>query len=120
MSEYNLFSAFDIEKHKATYINYLEVIIDPSGIVHYATPSHQEFLIKMACERANITREQLNNQCPREYYFDFMRWLIIRTGAVAVWNEHCMAVDPNIKQIATLRKLKMAGLYKGAIPKIVD
>lgn len=46
MEEYNLYCKFDIQKHKETYKNYLEVIIDEEGSIHYAVPSHQEFLIR--------------------------------------------------------------------------
>lgn len=38
--EYNLYSQFDVSKHKQTYTNYLEVIIDSDGNVMYAVPSH--------------------------------------------------------------------------------
>ena len=110
MSEYNLFCEFDIEKHKQTYINYLEVVIDPDGKIIYAVPSHQEKLISVACEKLKVTRKELNELCPPEYYFDFMRWLILQTGYVVVWNENCMSDKPIIKQTAALRRLKMAGL----------
>lgn len=33
-------SPFDIETHKATFVNYLEVCIDEGGTPHYAVPSH--------------------------------------------------------------------------------
>ena len=64
-SEYNVYSDFDIEKHKKTYIHYLEVVIDENGKIMYAVPSHQEKLITLACKRLNITREELNSMCPQ-------------------------------------------------------
>lgn len=39
-------SPFDIETHKATFVNYLEVCIDEGGTPHYAVPSHQEWLVR--------------------------------------------------------------------------
>ena len=69
---YDLHSDFDIQKHKENFINYLEVVIHPDGSVHYAVPSHQEYLIRYICEHRNITREELEAKCPREYYCDFM------------------------------------------------
>lgn len=36
---------FDIETHKKTFKNYLEVIILENGRIVYAVPSHQEKLI---------------------------------------------------------------------------
>lgn len=118
--QYSLYSRFDIEKHKATYVNYLEIIIGADGTTAYAVPSHQEFLIKVACAKNGWTRDQLKAACPREYWWDFMEWLSIITGAMAVWNEHFVCHKPTVKQIGMLRKLKMAGIYKGAIPNISE
>lgn len=116
MSEYNLHSEFDIEKHKAKYVNYLEVIIDADGKVMYAVPSHQEKCIALACKKLGVTRDELNAMCPREFYFNFMRWLCEITGAVAVWDYNCEYWECTVKQIGMLRRLKMEGLYKGDIP----
>ena len=113
---YGLHSEFDIEKHKATFVDYLEVVIDADGKVMYAVPSHQEKLIALACQKLGITRDELNAKCPREYYFDFLKWLCFTTGAMSVWNDFCEYGNPSVKQIGILRKLKMAGLYKGVIP----
>lgn len=118
--EYNLYCAFDIEKHKQTYIDYLEVVIDEDGTVMYAVPSHREKLIAMACAKTGMNREQLNAICPPEYYADFATWLCMVSGAVAVWNSCIVAADLTVKQIGALRRLKMAGLYHGAVPKVGD
>lgn len=43
----------------------------------------------------------------------------MQAKAVAVWNNDCCCGRSiNRKQIATLRRLKMAGVYGGTIPKI--
>ena len=42
-----LHSPFDIKVHKQTFINYLEVVISPEGIVEYAVPSHVEKLLQI-------------------------------------------------------------------------
>ena len=43
----------------------------------------------------------------------------MQANAVAVWNNDCCyGLGINRKQIGTLRKLKMAGVYGGTIPKI--
>ena len=116
MSEYNLYCEFDLEKHKETYVMYLEVLIDPDGKVMYAVPSHQEKAIKIACQKLGVTREELNRMCPREYYFDFMRWLCKISGVMAVWTHDCEYWEPTVKQIGKLRQLKMEGLHTGPIP----
>lgn len=55
--EYSIYSDFDMECHKNTFTNYLEVVIGENGKIMYAVPSHQEKLIKLACEKLNVTRE---------------------------------------------------------------
>lgn len=76
---------FDLEQHKKTFIHYLEVVIDENGKIMYAVPSHQEKLIALACDKLNVTREELNAMCPQEYYFDFMDWICKMSGVCAVW-----------------------------------
>lgn len=114
---YGLHSDFDIEKHKQTFVHYLEVVIDPDGKVMYAVPSHQRKMIHIACERLGLTQQELYDLCPREMYWDFIRWLSEVSGLMAVWESHCEVYKPTVKQIATLRRLKMAGLYAGVIPR---
>lgn len=84
--EYSVYSDFNIEQHKKKFINYLEVVIDENGKIMYAVPSHQEKLIRLACEKLKVTREELNTMCPEECYFDFVKWLCKVSGACAAWN----------------------------------
>ena len=119
MSEYGLHSEFDIDKHKDTFVNYLEVNIEPNGHVLYAIPSHQELAINMACKAKGWTREQLNDACPPEYYFDFIKWVLSLTGCIAVWNDFYIG-EANEAQLNTLRELRDAGIYKGDIDDYDD
>lgn len=114
--EYSIYSEFSIEKHKQTFIHYLEVVIDESGKIMYAVPSHQEKLISLACEKLGISREKLNDMCPEEYYFDFVTWLFMISGACAVWEKFAMANKFTKEQISALQLLKKEGLYLGDIP----
>ena len=119
MSEYGLGSAFDIEKHKATFQDYLKVIIETDGEILYATPSHQEKAVEFAGKKLRMTRQKISDMCPREFYGDYLRWLLSLTGAAAVWNNMVLAPAPTKAQVSSLRKLKIAGLYHGTIPKIL-
>lgn len=116
---YNLYSEFDIEQHKKTFIHYLEVVIDENGKIMYAVPSHQEKLIAISCEKLNVTREELNAMCPQEYYFGFMPWLCKMSGACAVWDNFIKRDKLTKQQIRALQMLKDNGLYLGQIPKEV-
>lgn len=113
---YDLNSAFDIEQHKAHYINYLEVIITRDGVIEYAIPSHQEKLIEIACDQLGLTREESGKKCPVEYWFNFLEWLCNLTGCISVWNNYFIAgsdLKPNTMQIKAMRDLVSSGLYTG-------
>lgn len=120
--EYSVYSPFDIKKHKETYINYLEVLILEDGTIEYAVPSHQEKALEIACKKLNKTKQEIEDMCPREYYCDFLTWLLGITGSISVWGtsaEYFIVYKTiNKKQIATLKRLKKHGLYKGNIPII--
>ena len=116
--KYDLQSKFDIEKHKETFPHYLEVIIGPDGDVMYAVPSHQYKMIDIACQKYSVDRKGLDAMCPYEYWFDYMRWLCNITDCIAVWEHGIEYYSVNHKQVAMLRRLKMAGLYTGMSPEI--
>lgn len=111
-----LHSPFDIETHKNVFVNYLEVIIDQEGVVHYAVPSHQEWLINKAIVVLGLSsREELCDECPDEYALSPMEWLTEVTGCVSIWDDHFIG-NPTTKQIKTMRELKNASIYRGDIP----
>lgn len=105
-------SPFNIETHKATFINYLEVVISEDGTVMYAVPSHQEKVILLACQKLNVTRDELNELCPQEYYFDFMTWLCKISGCVALWNDRMIGMA-NEQQLEAIKQLAEENLYRG-------
>lgn len=109
-----LHSPFSIEVHKENFKSYLEIVILENGVVEYAVPSHQEKLISLACSRLNVTRDELNDLCPPEYYGDFITWLNIVSHAIPVWNEFYMG-KPNENQLKTLQLLQDEKLYLGRI-----
>lgn len=65
------YSEFDLSKRQKTYVNYLEVIVNSSGKVMYAVPSHQEKLVSIAMEYLGVSREELWGMCPPDYYFEW-------------------------------------------------
>lgn len=104
---------FDIETHRQTFIKYLEVCIDPEGTVHYAVPSHQQWLIRRYMEQQGYGDE-------REAWDDLPTWcdaiedFARLTGCVAVWRGFYVG-EPNARQRAVLRRLKIEGLYEGRL-----
>ena len=115
---YSLYHKFNLEKHKQTFVKYLEVVIDSDGEVHYAVPSHQEKAIRMTCQKLGVSRDELMAMCPREYWCDMFTWLCKVGELVLVWDNSCAYYKPTVKQIGTLRRLKMGGVYTGEIPSI--
>lgn len=114
---YDIYCDFDIEKHKQTYIDYLEVLMLQDGKIVYAVPSHQEKAIALCCEKLNVSRKELDAMCPREYWCDYLTWLLNICGAVSVWNTQYAAGESeiNARQRAALRRLKLNGLYRGKV-----
>ncbi len=109
-----LHGEFDIETHKEAFVNYLEVIIREDGNIEYAVPSHQEKLIKIATEKFGVMRTQLLDMCPREYMFNFNRWLCDITNCISVWNDFYIGV-PNETQRWVLQNLRYHKLYRGEL-----
>lgn len=107
--EYNIYCDFDIEKHKAVYKNYLEVVILPSGKIEYAIPSHQEKLINIGMKMYKKTRDEFINMCPREYYFNYLEWLCKVTRCVSIWTNGYVG-EPNRIQKKKIEVLKKEGL----------
>lgn len=115
--EYNcMYSTFDIEQHKTHYIDYLEVLIDWTGKISYAIPSHQEAMIREACERFGISRQILESLTPHSYYGDWMRWLSYMSGTIAVYADGYQGEILTTPQGLALSKLKSEGLYFGDCP----
>ena len=109
-----LHSPFSVEKHKKTFVNYLEVCIDPFGGIHYAVPSHQEWLIGELMKMKGCDRDAAFDLVPTEFYLNVMEWLAASTNCIAVWSDHIIG-RCNRFQRESLVMLKRAGLYKGDI-----
>ncbi|MBQ2856701.1 MAG: hypothetical protein IJE78_06195 [Bacteroidaceae bacterium] len=114
--KYDLRCEFDLQKHKETFVNYLEVIITSDGVVHYAVPSHQEYMIMLAMKQYNWTREDLKKAIPADYYSDFMIWLSKITQSISVWTDFLVFYELNPAQYEKLLELKQANLYNGYMP----
>lgn len=114
--EKTLHEPFSIETHKKVFTHYLEVIIDSGGIVHYAVPSHTEWLLAKAMVVHNKTRDEIIDECPPEYMFNPVDWLASITGCISVWERNYIGT-PNDAQCKTLNELHTAGLYIGSCSK---
>ena len=121
-NEYGVYSEFDIDKHAATFINYLEVIIHPDGKVEYAVPSHQQKLERIL--KAKVGVEEFNRLIEEpEAYYDYLVFLCTQTGCCSVWNNFytCGKQGLTNEQKEALRQLQMKKdrfgdpLFKGNI-----
>ena len=114
-----LHQPFDLETHKKTFTNYLEIVIDSNGVCHYAVPSHNGILEQFVCKKHNLKynlwdfSEKAGELCPKEKYCDYCEWLCEETGCIMVWGipySHIVG-NPNEKQKEMLEKLKKEGLF---------
>ncbi len=113
-SEYSVYCDFDPVKHKARYVNYLEVIILETGKIVYAVPSHQMKLEELCCQKLRVSREQFIHMCPEDKMYDYLDWLMETCGAISVWTDF-YAGTPNAAQHRALERLKIYGLFKGTV-----
>lgn len=97
------YSEFDFKLHNETYYYYCEVVIDETGKIHYAHPSHQQFLINQACKKLKVNQETLFNMCPE--MADWLEWLMQITNCVCVWYDFYKG-KPNELQMRSLEKLQ--------------
>lgn len=107
-------SPFNVEVHKETFINYLEVVILEDGTIEYAVPSHQLKVTDIIAAKRNITREDVADLCPPDMYLAYTEWLCKEAKAVMVWNDFYYG-NPNDAQIQTLIMLMTEKLYYGGI-----
>lgn len=113
---YDLYSKFDIKQHEAHYTNYLEVVVLPDGSVEYAVPSHQEKLIAIGMRQQRLSRLEYEERCPREYWLDYMRWLLDDTGCIAVWSQgYSSCKNPTTAQINRLKEFKRHRIMRNAV-----
>lgn len=110
---------FDIELHKKTFVNYLEIIIHPDGLIEYAVPSHSEKLLQVYMNQNNIDdRGEALRRISEAVLLKMDTYgvdaLCELTGCVSVWNDGYYG-KANQKQINKLKTLKLSGLYHGAI-----
>ena len=110
---------FDMKLHKQTFMHYLEVVISPDGKIEYAVPSHMEKLLRVFMEQENISDRQEAFRIIEERDTDMDGPLIALTkltGYISVWCEaYTCGASPTKNQLATLRELKLNGLYHGTL-----
>lgn len=86
-------SKFDVDEHIKNYPFYTEIVIFPDGHVEYAIPSHQEKLCQVLSKMKNWTRQEVIDNTPKEYYFDWMTW---QSKSQKHFNEPHIIVNKNV------------------------
>ena len=98
---------FDVETHKRSFTNYLEAVVLADGTVEYAVPSHQEKLKRVMRESGRDPE----GECPREFWADYLTWLMNETGCVCLWSNGYMG-EPNARQRQAILRLATEGLVE--------
>lgn len=117
MSKYSVYSEFNIRDHQRTFVDYLEVVIDKTGHIMYAVPSHQEKMVSIVCMKKGISRDELISLCPRDRYCDYLDWLCEVSECISAWNDFFAGRLISREQEDALISLKDSGLYSGSVRK---
>lgn len=116
MADYIQSLPFDAQLHKLTFVNYLRVIIDPDGVVEYAVPFIDVMMLRKAAKATGQTEQQIIDDCPKDYYGDWLTYLSLLSGCVAVQDDRCMGYRLTMAQRDSLEMLSQEGLYGGYVP----
>ena len=87
---------------------YCEAILFDDGTISYAIPSHNETLIRIAMERDNITRNELDKAMPIEA--SPVHWLTEHLNCSSLWFNSCISCNLTELQKESLIKLQKAGV----------
>jgi len=106
-----LHSPFDVNVHKETFINYLEVIIKSDGTIEYAVPSH---MMKLTEIYGKTSDEMFEDYYKSDGMMDPVQWICKQTGCISVWDDGYTG-HANAAQKRALWMLKRNGVYGGPI-----
>lgn len=106
---------FSIERHKKTFVNYMEAVIDENGVVHYAIPSHERKLVEMILKQnPDMCMKDVQDEAEQQFsVYGWVEWLIIRSKCICVYTRGYMCPPEYImtqKQRDTLNELIKNGL----------
>lgn len=104
---------FSIERHKKTFVNYTELVINRDGEIMYATPSHEQKLIKIILENnPDMTYNDLMDEAYKTAsVFNWMNWLMNKSGCMVVYTNGIAYYKSMTKaQIEAVRELYHNGL----------
>jgi len=116
---------FNIDTHKNTFKNYLEVLVLKSGRIVYAVPSHQIALVRVFSHSLGHVEQIEYGYDPKSIWkhipqqVDVMQWLVDKTGVVSLWDTTGYFPNKGVNraQYLAIKRLKHHGLYKGELPK---
>ena len=102
-----LHGPFDLATHKATFTNYLEVVVTPDGTIIYAVPSHQRVLERIYQAAHGVAAE---DAVPRERWLDMLDWLMEETGCVCAYTAGVLGRPTTVEQEEAIAMLRREGL----------
>ena len=96
---------FNIETHKETFINYLEVIINEDGSIEYAVPSHIEKVYQKYMDKYKVSRQYIYDNFATPYDVATAMKIIM------VWSNRIECdFNPTKEQLEKLLFLKQQGV----------
>ena len=79
------------------WINYLEIIILPNGLIQLARPSHQMALIHYAMEKDHISYSDIQKSIPLAYAIN--EFLIDKYKCICVWYNYFIRPEHGMETI---------------------
>ena len=106
---------FSIERHKKTFINYMEAIIDSDGVVYYAIPSHERKLMEIVLKQnPEMCMKDLENEAEKNAYLDgWAEYLMRKSGCICIYTKGYMT--PRNYQMSDAQKQKLGELIKAQL-----
>ena len=104
---------FSIERHKKTFVNYTELVIDKDGNIMYATPSHERKMMSIILQNnpEMCERDLMQEAEESGGLYDWINWLMRKSECMCIYTCGIAYADPSTqKQMEKVKQLVDAGL----------
>lgn len=103
---------FSIDRHKKTFVNYMEAIIDSDGVVEYAVPSHERKLISIILKQnPDMCMKDVEDEAVKQIAVEgWCEWLMRKSKCICVYTRGYM----------TPKNFKMTELQYNKLKELID
>lgn len=116
----NIYEFIEItRKEPMSWIQYCEIIIEPTGNIILARPSHEQAIVAYAMKKENKTRDEIYAELLSDCCLP-VEWFVDKYKLIAVWYSGymCHIKGPNRFQKKVIELLQKEGLVESRNPHI--